>query len=65
MLKMWAIKNKGGFGYWSASGSASTAPTVYLSEGKAKGRCKQLYPRGLWEVVEWTITETALETTKQ
>ena len=59
MLKVWAIKNKSDGTYFSANGTSSSAPTIYLSKGKAKGRGKQLYRD--YEVVEWTITATAVK----
>lgn len=50
--------------YWSASTSASRAPTIYTSHGKAEGRRKQLDSWNKrqgkpdeWEVKVWEITE--------
>lgn len=61
-MKMWALKRVSDGAYFSAGASSSSAPTIYLSKGKAQGRCKQISSctRKTWEVVEWTITETVV-----
>lgn len=59
MVKVWVVKNKSSGHYFSANGSSSSAPAVYLSKGKAEGRRKQLHRD--YEVVEWAVTETVVE----
>lgn len=61
-MKVWAIKRISDGKYFSANGNSSSAPSVYLTQGKAEGRCKQITfcTDKVWEVVEWTITESAV-----
>jgi hypothetical protein len=54
----WVIKNEMTGEYWSAARSPSTAPQLYLTKGKAEGRCKQVGGDPNWKVKKWTITET-------
>lgn len=62
-MKMRALKRISDGVYFSARTASSFAPTIYLSKGKAEGRARQITfcTDKVWEVVEWTITETIVE----
>lgn len=67
MTEVFVVRNKVTGSYWSSATAASSAPTVYLSAGKAGGRRKQLDywndQRGRpheWEVKRWNIAEVAV-----
>lgn len=56
-LAFYVVKNKESGFYHTANNSASTAPQLYLTKGKAEGRRKQkVYPDN-WVIMKWVISE--------